>query len=267
LTETNSAEIGIFGGSGFYKLLDNAQEITIETPYGLPSAPLTIGTLAGKRVAFLPRHGINHEYPPHKINYRANVWAMKTLETTRIISPCAVGTLQKNIVPGDFVIADQYIDRTRGRADTFYDGPDTTHVSAADPYCPELRSLAHNAGVKAGITMHTRGTVVVIQGPRFSTRSESKWFTAMGWDVVNMSQYPEAHLAKELGLCVLNISLATDYDCGFEDIQPVSHELVAEVFSNNLQKLRYLLVNLLETIPSQRSNCNCANSLVGATVS
>jgi 5'-methylthioadenosine phosphorylase len=266
LPQTNIPEIGIFGGSGFYKLLDNAEEITIETPYGLPSAPITMGVLAGKRVAFLPRHGAKHEYPPHKVNYRANVWAMKTLGVGRIISPCAVGTLQKNIVPGDFVIADQYVDRTQGRDDTFYDGPGATHVSAADPYCPELRSLAQSAGTKAGITMHPRGTVVVIQGPRFSTRSESKWFTSMGWDVINMSQYPEAHLAKELELCVLNISLVTDYDCGFEDIPPVSHELVTKVFHENLQKLRYLLTNLLEVIPSQRTNCNCAHSLVGAAI-
>ena len=263
----NSAEIGIFGGSGFYKLLDDAEELTIETPYGQPSAVITVGSLAGKRVAFMPRHGSRHEFPPHKINYRANVWAMKTLGVTRIISPCAVGTLKRNIEPGHFVLADQYVDRTCGRADTFYDGPGVTHVSAADPYCSELRSLAHDAGVKAGITMHPRGTVVVIQGPRFSTRSESKWFSTMGWDVINMSQYPEAHLAKELGLCVLNISLVTDYDCGFEDIPPVSHEQVTKVFRENMQKLRILLVNLLETIPSKRSNCSCAHSLTGAAVS
>jgi 5'-methylthioadenosine phosphorylase len=267
LPENNSADIGIFGGSGFYKLLDNAEELTIETPYGMPSAPVTVGTLSSKRVAFMPRHGSKHEYPPHKINFRANMWAMKSLGITRIISPCAVGTLKRNIEPGHFVLADQYVDRTTGRADTFYDGPGATHVSAADPYCPELRSLAEHAGSKAGITVHPRGTVVVIQGPRFSTRSESKWFSGMGWDVINMSQYPEAHLARELELCVLNISLVTDYDCGFEDIPPVSHELVTKVFNENLQKLRVLLVNLLETVPLERNKCKCGQSLVGAAIS
>ena len=259
------ADIGIFGGSGFYKLMDQAEQVSIETPFGTPSAPLTIGTLSGKQVAFLPRHGLHHQYPPHKINYRANAWAMKSLGVSRIIAPCAVGSLHKHLAPGHFVIGDQYVDRTCGRADTFYDGPKTTHVSAADPYCPELRSLAEKAGTKAGITMHPHGTVVVIQGPRFSTRAESKWFATMGWDVVNMSQYPEVHLARELELCVVNISLVTDYDCGFEDLPPVSHEAVVKVFNQNLEKLKHLLINLLEAIPAERNNCACAQALSGAT--
>lgn len=259
------ADIGIFGGSGFYKLLDNAQEKLVETPYGSPSDRIVIGTLGGKRVAFLPRHGREHQYPPHKINFKANLWAMKSLGVSRIISPCAAGSLQKNVAPGDFVICDQYVDRTSGRDDTFYEGPIATHVSAAEPYCPELRKLAIEAGKKTGITTHPNGTVVVIQGPRFSSKAESKWFTSMGWEVINMTQYPEAHLAKELELCVVNIALITDYDSGLVgDVEPVSHEEVVKVFNSNLGKLQKMLVNLLEAIPDNRNHCGCSKVLAGA---
>jgi 5'-methylthioadenosine phosphorylase len=167
---TITADIGVFGGSGFYKLFDDDFESrVVETPYGAPSAPIAVGTIGGKKVAFMPRHGKEHSLPPHVINYRANLWAMKSLGVTRLIAPCAAGSLQKPVKPGDFVICDQYVDRTFGRKDTFYDGPVTTHVSAAEPYCPELSNLAVQAGKDCGIPVHGRGTVVVIQGPRFST--------------------------------------------------------------------------------------------------
>jgi 5'-methylthioadenosine phosphorylase len=268
LSNNLSAEIGIFGGSAFYKLLlDNVQELSIETPYGAPSDKVVIGTLGGKQVAFLPRHGKEHHLPPHKINYRANVWAMKSLGVSRIISPCAAGSLQKHVAPGHFVICDQYVDRTTGRPDTFYDGPTTTHVSAADPYCPELRKLAVQSAEDLGITTHSQGTVVVIQGPRFSTKAESKWFTSMGWEVINMTQYPEAHLARELELCVVNISLITDYDSGLvEDVEPVSHQEVVKVFNQNMEKFQKMLVKLLTVIPSGRANCSCARVLANAAI-
>jgi 5'-methylthioadenosine phosphorylase len=263
--EKNIAEIGIFGGSGFYKLLAGAEEIAVETPYGAPSSRIMVGSLGGKKVAFLPRHGNHHEFPPHKINYRANLWAMKSLGVQRIISPCAAGSLQKPVMPGHFVVCDQYVDRTSGRIDTFYDGPIATHVSAADPYCSELRQLAISAGKISNITVHEKGTVVVIQGPRFSSKSESKWFTSMGWEVINMTQYPEVHLAKELELCVVNISLITDYDSGLVgSVDPVSHSEVVKVFTENLSKLQTMLVKLLESIPHERSKCKCANTLAGA---
>lgn len=259
------ADIGIFGGSGFYKLMDEAEEVAVETPYGPPSDRLIIGTLGGKRVAFLPRHGAKHQTPPHMINYRANLWAMKSVGVTRIISPCAAGSLQKHVAPGHFVVCDQFVDRTSGRKDTFYDGPISTHVSAAEPYCPELRKLAVKAGEASHITMHHHGTVVVIQGPRFSSKSESKWFTSMGWEVINMTQYPEAYLARELEMCVVNISLITDYDSGLVgDVEPVSHAEVVKVFGENLTKLQALLVKLLETIPESRNSCTCAKTLEGA---
>jgi 5'-methylthioadenosine phosphorylase len=263
----NRAEIGIFGGSGFYKLLENPEEVAVETPYGAPSDQIRLGTLAGKKVAFLPRHGAKHHIPPHMINYRANLYAMKSLGVTRIISPCAAGSLQKNVKPGEFVIADQYVDRTNGRKDTFYDGPISTHVSAAEPYCGELRKLAVAAGKEAGIACHETGTVVVIQGPRFSSRAESKWFTSMGWEVINMTQYPEAYLARELELCVVNVSLITDYDCGLVgDVQAVSHSEVIKVFNDNLAKLQSLLTKLLAKIPNERKNCTCGEALKHARI-
>jgi 5'-methylthioadenosine phosphorylase len=243
------ADIGVFGGSGFYDLLSDAEQRTIETPYGCPSDKVTLGVIAGKRVAFLPRHGKDHTLPPHKINYRANVWAFKSLGIDRVISPCAAGSLQKHVEPGSFVFCDQYVDRTSARIDTFYDGPITTHVSAADPFCPEMREHGIAAAKHVGIPHHERGTVVVIQGPRFSTRSESKWFRDQGWEVINMTQYPEVHLVKELEMASLNISLITDYDTGVDGIAPVSHESVLEVFKTNNAKLKQLLFRLIETLP------------------
>lgn len=263
--KTAQAEIGIFGGSGFYKLLEDAEETAVETPYGAPSDRVTLGMLAGKRVAFLPRHGRHHQIPPHKINFRANLFAMQALGVRRLIAPCAAGSLQTHVAPGHFVVCDQYVDRTSGRADTFYDGPVATHVSAADPYCSELRKLAVSAGEACGITMHPRGTVVVIQGPRFSTKAESKWFTAMGWEVINMTQYPEVHLARELEMCVVNISLITDYDSGLVgDVEPVSHAEVVKVFGQNIARLQDLLVKLVQSIPAGREGCTCASALAGA---
>lgn len=252
------ADVGVFGGSGFYNFLDNIKEVSVDTPYGKPSDCLFVGKIGDSTVAFLPRHGRKHSIPPHKINYRANLWAMKELGVTRIISPCAVGSLQKNIKPGDFVVSDQFIDRTSGRIDTFYDGPLTTHVSDADPYCPELREFAIKATEENKITCHKTGTIVVIQGPRFSTKAESKWFTSMGWSTINMTQYPEAHLARELEMCVVNIALATDYDSGLVgDVQPVSHSEVMQVFQQNLDKLRKVLFNLVTSIPKDRKKCKC----------
>ena len=261
----SDAEIGIFGGSGFYSLLEESTEVTLETPYGPPSASITVGTVGERRVAFLPRHGRKHELPPHRVPYRANVWAMKALGVSRILGPCAAGSLQSHVKPGAFVICDQLVERTWGRADTFYDGPETTHIGFADPYCPELRAVAIAQGRELGLELHDRGTVVTVQGPRFSTRAESAFYRAQGWEVINMTQYPEAVLARELELCYLNISLITDYDVGVEgeDVEPVSHELVVKVFEENLSKLRDLLFRIVPALPSERA-CPCASALTGA---
>ena len=259
-----TARIGIFGGSGFYSLLEGVDEVQVETPYGAPSAPVTIGEIEGVSVAFLPRHGKEHTLPPQVINYRANVWAMKSLGVERIIGPCAAGSLKEEVRPGDFVISDQLVDRTTGRKDTFYDGPITTHVSFADPYCPEMREVAIKTGRDQGITLHERGTVVTIQGPRFSTRAESKWFQQAGWEVINMTQYPEAYLARELEICYVNIALITDYDVGVEGRSAaVSHEEVIKVFTENNDKLRGLLFALVPALPTERA-CPCSTALKGA---
>ena len=258
------AEIGVFGGSGFYNFLPDVQEITVDTPYGSPSDKIMIGTVAGKKVAFLPRHGRHHHLPPHKINYRANVCAFKALGITRVISPCAAGSLQKEIAPGHFVVCDQYVDRTSGRVQTFFDGPVTTHVSAADPFSPELRKLAVQAAKECGIKVHEKGTIVVIEGPRFSTRAESQWFRSHGWEVINMTQFPEVHLVKELEMDPVNISLITDYDTGVDGVPPVSHEEVVKVFNDNNEKLKNLLFKLIELIPGDRNSHSFSNVLVGA---
>lgn len=256
------ADIGVFGGSGFYKFIDIEKEVNVETPYGSPSDKVLLGRLGNKKVAFLPRHDRNHSIPPHKINYRANVWAMKALGVSRIISPCAAGSLQKHVEPGSFVICDQFVNWTNGRADTFYDGPIATHVSPADPYCPELRDITIKTARDLGIKVHETGTVVVIQGPRFSTKSESRFFTAQGWEVINMTQYPEVFLARELELCTLNISLITDFDSGLVgNVDPVSHSDVIKVFNQNNEKLRNLLFALIEQLPDERLKCGCSNVL------
>ncbi|MGD9581575.1 MAG: S-methyl-5'-thioadenosine phosphorylase [Vampirovibrionia bacterium] len=258
----HTADIGVFGGSGFYDFLEDVQHVTMETPYGPPSDVITIATIDGRKVAFLPRHGRTHTIPPHKINYRANLWAMKELGVTRVFCPCAAGSLQTHVKPGEFVICDQIVDRTGGRKDTFYDGPITTHISVADPYCPELREIAVKSAEECGIPVHPTGTIVIINGPRFSTKAESKWFTSMGWEVINMTQYPEAILARELDMCVVNISLITDFDCGLVgDVPPVTHGEVLKVFNENNAKLKTLLYSMIGKIPLNRSVCDCPNTV------
>ena len=257
------AEIGVFGGSGFYSLLENARELWIETPYGAPSDRVAIGEIAGKSVAFLPRHGKDHRFPPQSINYRANAWAMKELGVSRIIGPTACGSLTRDVAPGHMVVADQVVDRTTGRNDTFYDGPITTHVSFADPYCPQLRPIAIEALKSIGVTTHETGTIVVIGGPRFSTRSESKWFQDAGWEVINMTQYPECYLARELEMCYVNISLITDYDVGLAGAQPVTHEEVLQVFASNNQRVKDAIFKIVEATPRERT-CGCGSALASA---
>jgi len=245
-----SASVGVFGGSGFYSFLSgDTREVKVDTPYGAPSDAITLATIGEKTVAFLPRHGRNHTIPPHKINYRANLWAMKSLGVTDIIGPNACGSLQSHVKPGDFVVCDQFVDRTSGRADTFYDGPIVTHVSAAEPYCPVLREHAIASCRAEGITVHETGTVVVINGPRFSTKSESRWFGSQGWEVINMTQYPESYLARELEISYVNISLITDFDAGLDEHAAVTNDDVLAVFSANLDNLRRVLRRMIENMP------------------
>jgi 5'-methylthioadenosine phosphorylase len=263
------ADIGVFGGSGFYSFSKGSTGLLVKTPFGKPSGKVTISEVGGKKVAFLPRHGVHHEYPPHVVPYRANVMAFKQLGVTRIIGPNAVGSLKAEMVPGDIVFCDQFVNFTSGRKDTFYDGPETTHVSTAAPYCPQMRKFAVEAAEEMGLSFHGSGTVVVIQGPRFSTRAESRFFSRQGWDVINMTQYPEVVLAREQEICYLNISLVTDYDAGLEgdpSIKPVSHGEVIRVFNRNIKNLRGLITEIVKRLPEGRT-CGCGRALEHARLS
>lgn len=259
-----TAQIGVFGGSGFYAFLEDPEEVTLETPYGAPSAPFTIGTVGGRRVAFLPRHGRDHELPPHRVPYRANVWGMKELGVSRLFGPSAAGSLRRDIPPRTFVVSDQAIDQTRSRESTFYDGPKTVHVSFADPYCETMRQTLVDAAAELQIPHRDGGTMVVIDGPRFSTRAESKMFAQAGGDVIGMTQFPELTLARELELCFANVALVTDYDVGVDDIPPVSHHEVLKVFGENIEALRDLLFAAIPKVPDTR-DCPCATALAGSS--
>lgn len=254
------AEIGLIGGTGFYNFFEGKiKEIKVTTKFGSPSDKITIGKVFGKKVAFLPRHGKKHQFPPHKVPFRANILALKKIGVKRIIAPCAVGSLKTNLKPGNFVICNQFIDRTRKRQDTFFNGPRVAHIETASPYCEQLRKIAIKEAKKLKITTHPKGTVVVIEGPRFSTLAESLWFSKMGWDVVNMTQYPEVVLSAELGICYLNISLITDYDVGVyskKKIKPASIEQILKTFKKNTKKLKKLILAIIKNIPENRS-CGC----------
>ncbi len=256
------AEVAVLGGSGFYRFLDDVVERRVDTPYGTPSAPVAVGTLGERRVAFLARHGASHQFPPHRINYRANLWALHSLGVQRIFGPCASGSLQPDVHPGDFVVCDQLVDRTWGRPDTYFDGPATHHVTWADPYCEQLRGVAVAAVEAEGITVHRTGTVVVIPGPRFATRAESRWYRSAGWEVINMTQYPEAYLARELGLCYASIALITDYDTGVADDPSIAPATMADVVAfleGNVAQVQTVLKRAIAAVPAERS-CSCGDS-------
>ncbi len=245
------AEIGVFGGSGFYALLDDVREIKVDTPYGPPSDSFFLAEVAGRRVGFLPRHGRRHTIPPHLINYRANVWAMRSLGVKAVISPCAAGSLQPHVKPGDFVLCDQFVDRTRNRPNTFFDGPVVTHLSSAEIYDPTLRQIAAEVIREHGIPLHETGTIVIIEGPRFSTRAESKWFSDAGWEVISMTQYPEAYLCRELGMAVVNIALITDYDAGVhEGTEAVDAQSVLVVFQENAARIQRVVLDMIARFPA-----------------
>jgi 5'-methylthioadenosine phosphorylase len=221
-----------------------------------------LATVSGRKVAFLARHGRSHSIPPHKVNYRANVWAMRSLGVEAVISPCAAGSLQLDIKPGDFVVCDQFVDRTNGRPDTFYDGPIVTHLSAADIYDAVLRDLAVHTIRDHKIPVHDGGTVVVIQGPRFTTKAESKWYTDAGWHVINMTQYPEAYLCRELGMAVVNIALVTDYDAGVvASTDAVTAQSVLEVFKMNAERIKGVVIDLIGSMPADLSALGARQAL------
>jgi 5'-methylthioadenosine phosphorylase len=249
------AELAVIGGSGLYALLEGAQDHTVDTPYGPTSDPVTVAEVAGRRVAFLPRHGRDHRHPPHRIPYRANLWALRELGVTQILAPCAVGGLLPQLGPGSFVVPDQLIDRTYGRVQTFYN-TGAVHVSFADPYCPTGRTAVLATARDQGLAVTDGGTMVVIEGPRFSTRAESRWYAASGGTLVNMTGHPEAVLARELAMCYTAIALVTDLDAGVEGERGVTQEEVFRVFGENIARMRDLLLATLTTLPSERP-CPC----------
>jgi len=256
-----SAQIGVIGGSGLYALLDDAREVHVETPYGPPSDPVVLAEVAGRSVAFLPRHGRDHRFPPHRIPYRANLWALRSLGVRQVLAPCAVGGLRPELGPGSLVVCDQLVDRTSGREQTFYDRG-AVHVGFAEPYCPHGRRVVLGQAERSGWPVVDGGTMVVVEGPRFSTRAESQWYAAQGWSVVNMTGHPEAVLARELALCYTPIALVTDLDAGIDGGPVVDQHEVFRVFAENTGRLRALLLEVAAALPTERA-CPCAGSLDG----
>ncbi|MDE1851100.1 MAG: S-methyl-5'-thioadenosine phosphorylase [Candidatus Micrarchaeota archaeon] len=258
-------KIGIIGGSGFYSLVEEAANESVISEYGDPSDALAMGKMKGKDVVFLPRHGTMHTIPPHKVPYRANIDSMSKLGVERLIATNAVGSLKEEYKPGELVLFDQFFNATHGRIDTFYDKDVVAHMSPAEPYCPELREIAAKALDRLGYAYHKAGTVVVINGPRFSTKSESRFFARQGFETINMTQYPEVALAREKGICYLGVGLVTDYDVGLEgtSIKPVTADQVMKTFAENVEKAKALVSELVPMIPEQRS-CGCAKAMDGA---
>ncbi|MFW9909012.1 MAG: MTAP family purine nucleoside phosphorylase [Candidatus Thorarchaeota archaeon] len=255
----------MFGGSGNYDsdVISNPIEVKVFTPFGAASDNFIIGTVKRRAFAFLARHKRGHTIPPHAINYRANIWGMKALGVKRIISPAACGSLQPQKVKlGEFVIADQIFDRTFGqRKDTFFEGGPIAHLPFADPFCPELRGVALQTAAKLKYKVHDGGTYVCINGPRFSSRAESLFYNRNGWDVIGMTAYPEAPLAREAGICFVNISMPTDYDVAGEE-GPVTHELVLRTMSQNVERVRKLTFDMIDNIP-QEASCSCQTAMKG----
>ncbi|NYH77512.1 5'-methylthioadenosine phosphorylase [Actinopolyspora biskrensis] len=263
----STTPIAIIGGTGFYRFLDEGEDHHIDTPYGSPSAPIRIGEVAGQRVAFLPRHGRNHDFLPSEVPFKANLWALREAGVRQVIAFNSVGSLQSEYRKGEFVLVDQFVDRTHGRDASYFTGSDIAHVSAAEPYCERMRNLAEEALQDADIRIHRTGTVVVIQGPRFSTTAESRWFSQQGWHLVNMTQYPEVILARELEMCYANLSYITDYDVAAKEVvgdaeEAVSHAAVIKAFSSDSELIYGAIQRLVKALPDE--DCQCRSALANA---
>ncbi len=258
------ADIGVIGGSGLYDpgFFEEVKEVKVYTPYGHPSDNILIGRVKGKTVAFLPRHGRGHRIPPHKINYRANIWALKRLGVKWVISVSAVGSLREDYRPGEFVVPDQFIDMTKKREYTFFDGPVVAHVSMADPFCEDLRERIIAKARELGIPIHDKGTYICIEGPRFSTRAESRvWKEVFKADIIGMTLVPEVVLACEAQLCYAAIAMITDYDVWAE--KPVTAQEVIETMKRNVENAKKLLYALIPELPEEpdREKCSCCEAL------
>ena len=260
----DGAEIAVIGGSGFYDFLEDCVEVHVDTPYGPPSDSILLGAVAGRRVAFLPRHARGHRYPPHKIPYRANLWALRSLGVRQVVAPCAAGGLRPELDAGSLLVPDQLVDRTSGRSQTYHDSG-VVHVSFADPYCPRGRACVVDTARARGWRVTDGGSMVVVEGPRFSTRAESRWFGAMGWDVVNMTGHPEAVLARELALCYTTMALVTDLDAGVEGAGAVTQSEVFAVFAENIGRLKALVSEAVGALSTSR-DCPCGAALDGMTL-
>ncbi|GAB3702138.1 S-methyl-5'-thioadenosine phosphorylase [Mariniluteicoccus flavus] len=266
------ADIGIIGGSGFYEFLSDPEKVKVETPFGAPSDEVAIGDVNGRTVAFLPRHGDHHQFPPHRVNYRANLWALRAVGVRQVLAPCAVGSLKPELGPGTFVVPDQLVDRTWGRGHTIYDEvrAPVIHVAFADPYCPRGRQVMLDAADGASGPLVDGGTLVVINGPRFSSRAESQWHAAQGWSVVGMTGVPEATIARELAMCFTTVCMVTDHDAGVEGGEAVTHEQVLKVFAGNIDRLKGLLLRVIDDMPAaegdDEASCACRRVLDGMTL-
>jgi len=268
VTPSARAEIGVIGGSGFYEFLSDSERLTITTPFGDPSDDVVIGELEGRRVAFMARHGQGHRFPPHRVNYRANLWALRSVGVRQVLAPCAVGSLKPENGPGTIVVPDQVVDRTWGREHTVYDGVGpVVHVAFADPYCPRGRQVAIDACRAAGMSVVDAGTLVVINGPRFSSSAESLWHQQAGWTVVGMTGMPEASIARELAMCFTTIALVTDHDAGVGGGEAVTHAEVLRVFARSIDGLKAVLRSAVALMPpaedDSSATCACRRSLDG----
>src|SRR5690242_197873 len=265
------ADLGLIGGSGFYEFFDQAERVRVSTPFGEPSDDVVIGEVDGRRVAFIARHGQGHRFPPHRVNYRANLWALRSVGVRQVLSPCAVGSLQRENGPGTVVVPDQVVDRTWGREHTVYaeEGP-VVHVGFADPYCPRGRAAAVESATAAGLPVVGDGTLVVVNGPRFSSKAESAWHQAAGWSIVGMTAMPEAAIARELAMCFTTIALVTDHDAGVDGGAAVTHEEVLAVFARNVDGLKAVLRSCLPALPApepdETATCACRRALDGITL-
>ena len=261
------AQIGIIGGSGLYDMADvtEREEVKVTTPFGEPSAPYLLGTLRGKRVAFLARHGGGHRVSPSELNFRANIFGMKLLGVEFILSASAVGSLKEEYRPADIVIPDQFFDRTKGRPSSFFGRGLVGHVGFAHPFCRILSGLAHESGKRAGATVHKGGTYVCMEGPQFSTLAESKLYRAWGMDIIGMTNLQEAKLAREAEICYTTIALVTDYDCWHPDHDSVTVEMVMSTLAKNAATAQQIIAGAVERLPYERT-CECASALKYALV-
>ncbi len=263
--QSDVTEIGIIGGTGVYDpdIFQDLKEIKISTPYGAPSPFVTVGYYRDKKIAFIPRHGRDHSIPPHRINYRANVFALKQLGVKRVLSVSSVGSLEEKLEPGFFVFPDQFIDRTKSRPDTFFDGAQVAHVSSADPFCPEIRKVLISCAKESSIPYGESSTYVCVEGPRFSSRAESKLFRLWGANVIGMTLYPEVILAREAELCYACLAMVTDYDVWADN--PVTADEVTRVMRKNVENAKKLILDAISALPKER-RCPCGHALEGAVL-